>query len=138
MTLNQTLALVDAVFTFVTLVCLVYGYRAIRRKQVERHKRLMLTAFAASALFMAVFVSRFALFGFGKFTGTGAVRGIYLGVFLSHEPLAVVNVPLALAALVLGLRRSITAHREVARFALPIWLYVAVTGLLIYTMLYVL
>jgi putative membrane protein len=138
MTLNHALALVNATCTLVSLVCLVLGYRAIRRAQVERHERLMLGAFAASALFMVVFVIRFATFGFAPFTGTGVTRGIYLAVFLSHEPLAVVNVPLAIATLVLGLRRSVTAHREVARIALPVWVYVAVTGLVIYVMLYLL
>jgi putative membrane protein len=138
MMLNRLLAFVDAAFTSVALVCLLLGYQAIRRRQIDRHKRLMLTAFFASALFLAVFVARFAMFGFAKFQGTGVARGVYLGIFLSHEPLAVVNIPLAIAALVLGLRGSFAAHREVARFAFPMWVYVATTGLLLYVMLYVL
>jgi uncharacterized membrane protein YozB (DUF420 family) len=136
MTLNAALALVNATFTLVSLVCLVLGYRAIRRKQVDRHKRLMIAAFLASAAFMGVFVARFAMFGFGSFDGTGVVRGIYLAVFFSHEPMAVVNIPLAIAALGLGLWGAVAAHREVARMAFPVWVFVAVTGLAIYAMLY--
>jgi putative membrane protein len=136
MTTNAALALVDALFTAASLACLLLGYRAVRRKQIERHRRFMLGAFGASAAFMIVFVIRFASFGFGAFHGSGVVRGVYLGVFLSHEPLAVINVPLAIAAVILGLRRSIAAHREVARIAFPIWVYVAITGLAIYALLY--
>lgn len=137
MTLNSMLAGVNAVCTSASLACLVLGYRAIKRKQIARHERLMIGAFLTSALFMIVFVIRFATFGFAKFQGTGLVHWIYLPIFLSHEPIAVVNVPLAIATLVLGLRRSVAAHREVARFALPIWMFVAATGIALYVLVYV-
>src|SRR5678816_1123039 len=95
----------------------------------------MLAATACGALFLVVFVVRFARFGFRPFGGRGAWRVAYLAVFFTHEPVAVVNVSLVLAAAILGLRRSDAAHREVARMAWPVWVFVALTGLLLYLML---
>ena len=81
---------------------------------------------------------RFVRFGFSAFHGGGAWRALYFAVFFSHEPLAVVNVPLVVCALGLGLAGWHRAHREVARIALPIWLYVAATGVVLYLLLYAL
>lgn len=134
---NARLALADALLTTVTIVCAVAARRAIARKQVERHRNLMLAAVGASALFMAIFVVRFVRHGFMHYAGEGPIRVGYYVVFFSHEPLAVISVPLVVCAMVLGLRRSIRAHSEVARIAYPVWLYVAVTGVLLYLLLYV-
>jgi len=112
------------------------AFVAIRRKRVATHRSLMISAVVASATFMALFVVRFVRFGFAKFEGEGPVRAAYYAIFFSHEPLAVISVPLVLVALVLGLKRSYRAHKEVARIALPIWLYVATTGVLLYLLLY--
>ena len=136
MRLDALLASCDATCSALSLGCALAGYRAIRRKHVERHRALMLMAVAASTGFLVLFVIRFATFGFAPY-GHGGVTGVaYRALLYSHEPLAVINIPLVVAAAVLGLRRSVRAHREVAPIALWIWLYVLVTGLLLFAVLY--
>ena len=138
MTTNLTLASIDAGLSAVSLGYVAAGYVAVKRKQIEIHRRRMIVAFAASAAFLVIFVIRFATFGFQPFTPTGIGRAAYLVVLFSHEPLAVINVPLVVAALILGLRRADRAHREVAPIALWIWSYVLVTGIAIFFALYLL
>lgn len=135
MDLDAALAAADALLATASIAFLVAGYRAIRARRIERHRALMLAAAASSAAFMVLFVFRFATFGFAGFAGTGGWKGLYYAVLLVHEPLAVINIPLVLVALVLGLRRS-SAHPEVARPALLIWLVAAATGVLLYALLY--
>jgi putative membrane protein len=134
--MNHALALTNAVVTTLALTCMIAGWRAIRRRDVRRHKQLMVLAAGLSAVFVAVFLLRFVEHGFTPFQGSGVLRGIYYFVFFSHEPLAVVNVPLVLVALGCGLFGAYAVHKEVARYALPIWIYVAVTGVLIYMLVY--
>ena len=135
MDLNGALALVNAVLTLASIACMALGYVAIRRRAIERHRNWMIAATAFSAAFMAVFVYRFAVFGFEPFQGQGAWKVVYYVVLLTHEPLAVVNIPLVLVALVLGLRRA-KAHAEIARPALLIWFITAVTGVAVYVLLH--
>ena len=137
MDLNDALALADACMSATSLACVLLGYAAIRARRLERHRKFMLAAVATSGAFMALFATRFALFGFEPSHARGGWRGAYLLLLLTHEPLAVINVPLTLAALVLGLRGARDAHRDVARVALPVWLYVLSTGLALYVVLYV-
>ena len=134
--MNHALALTNALLTSTALACMIAGWRAIKRRDILRHKRLMLAATGASAAFVVVFVIRFVGHGFTPFQGHGVLRGIYYGVFFSHEPLAVINVPLVLVAVILGLKRMYAPHKEVAQYALPIWIYVATTGVLIYVLVY--
>jgi len=129
------LATADTLLAVASIAFMVAGYRAIRARRIERHRALMLAAAASSAAFMILFVSRFAYFGFHPFAGAAAWRGVYYGLLFLHEPLAVINIPLVLVALVLGLRRA-SAHREVARPALVVWLIAASSGVLVYAMLY--
>jgi putative membrane protein len=136
MGLNDGLALADACLTAVAVACMLLGYHAIRRKRVARHRNFMLGAVAASTGFLAIFVFRFVRFGFHPFARSGVLRVVFDAVFFSHEPLAVVNVPLVLGAAALGLAGRVPTHREIARWALPIWIYVGVTGILIYFLLY--
>jgi len=135
--LNSALALANAVLTTGAIACMALGYAAIRRRQIDRHRNLMIAATVLSAAFMALFVYRFAVFGFQPFWGTGAWKVVYYIVLLTHEPIAVVNIPLVLVALVLGLRRA-SVHREVARPALLVWFITAVTGVAIYVLLHLL
>jgi putative membrane protein len=135
--LNGLLALTNACLSTISIVCMTTAFFAIRRKRVTLHRNLMLTAASASALFLVLFVVRFVRYGFAHFGGVGAMRVVYLAVFYSHEPIAVINVPLVVAAVILGLRRSFRAHKEVAQMALPLWLYAAVTGVALYLLLYV-
>jgi putative membrane protein len=136
MPLAEALVSASASATVVSLICAALAYRAIRRRQIERHKRLMIAAVAASAIFLALFVYRFVRFGFAPphFEGAGLV--VFRIIFFSHEPIAVVSVPLVLAAAILGLSRSYKAHREIARVALPIWAFSMVTGITLYALLY--
>jgi putative membrane protein len=134
---NARLALVDALLSLSAILLLLLGRRAIRAGRIARHRALMLGATAASAAFLLVFVIRFARYGFQPYHHGGALRALYSVIFFTHEPLAVVNVPLGIAAVILGLLRRDAAHREVARYAYPIWLFVATTGVIIYGFLYV-
>ena len=135
MTLDELLATIDAALILGTIVCAIRGYRAIRRRELTRHRDLMLAAFGFSAAFMILFVIRFVSFGFGDFTSQGGWRVLYYVVLFGHEPIAVLSVPLVLVTLVLGLRRS-PAHVEVARPTLVLWLISAITGVLLYLVLY--
>ncbi|HEX8796049.1 MAG TPA: DUF420 domain-containing protein [Polyangiaceae bacterium] len=135
---NDALAFLDAVLTSASLVSMLRGYAAIRRRETKRHRRCMLMALACAAAFTVSFVARYVMFGRTPFELGGAVRVFYLVVWFSHEPIAVVSVPLVIAAGVLGLRGSFEAHREVARMALPVWVYASATGVLIYLLVYVL
>jgi putative membrane protein len=134
---NGGLALADALLTTIAVACAVSARIAIAAKRVERHRNLMIAAVAASAVFMVLFVVRFVRHGSTPFEGAGVLKVAYYAVFFSHEPLAVINVPLVVCTLVLGLRGAYRAHKEVARIAFPIWVYVAVTGVMLYLLLYV-
>lgn len=135
MTLDEVLAFADATLAAGTVVCATRGYRAIRRRDVIRHRNLMLAAFACSAAFMILFIVRFVTFGFRDFTAAGGWKALYYVVLFAHEPIAVLSIPLVLVTLVLGLRRS-RAHIEVARPTLVVWLISAMTGVLLYVVLY--
>ena len=134
--LNRSLAFADTLLSAISIGFMITGWRAIRQKRVRRHRFCMSLAFASSALFMALFVVRFVKFGFQPFVGDGAARVFYQVVFFAHEPIAVVSIPLVVVAIGLAAAKSFQAHREVARFALPIWLYAATTGVLLYFLLY--
>ena len=116
---------------------LVLGLLAIRGGHRERHRRLMLGAFASSTAFLAVYLLRHALVGSTGFGGEGtAARTVYLAILLSHTVLAVALVPLVLGTLRHSLRGRFPEHRRLARVTLPIWLYVSVTGVVGYAMLH--
>jgi putative membrane protein len=131
---NARLALANAALVSLSAVFMLLGYAAIRRRQIERHRNYMLAAFVTSAVFMVLFVARFVKFGRQPYVGPKLV--LFNVLFFSHEPLAVVSLPLVISALVLGLRRIDRTHREVAQFALPIWLYAALSGVVLYALLY--
>ena len=127
---------VNAVLNATCAVLLVVAYRAIRRRDVARHRRWMLSAAAVSALFLASYLAYHARVGSVRFLGTGAARTVYFTVLLSHTVLAVVVLPLVLRTLYLGLKRRDDAHRLLAKWTFPIWLYVSLTGVVVYVMLY--
>ena len=115
---------------------LVAGYACIRGGHVTAHRMLMSGAFAASTLFLVSYLCYHAQVGSVRFTGTGWIRPVYLTILLSHTVLAVVVVPLALRTLFLAHRQRFAEHRRLARWTLPVWLYVSVTGVAVYWMLY--
>jgi uncharacterized membrane protein YozB (DUF420 family) len=130
-TLNATLNAISAVLLSV-------GYMFIRRKDRRRHKACMLAACAMSILFLMSYVVYHAQVGSKPFPGTGMMRAIYFTVLIPHVILAAAIVPLALITLSRGLANRVDKHRRIARWTLPIWLYVSVTGVMVYLMLYLL
>ena len=128
-TLNAALNATAAVLLFT-------GWRYIRQGRIEAHRRCMLSAFAASTLFLISYVVYHATAGSRPFDGEGPIRVLYFVVLVTHVVLAAVIVPLALVTLARGLRRDDVRHRRLARWTFPIWMYVSVTGVVIYVMLY--
>jgi putative membrane protein len=115
---------------------LVAGYIAIRRGRRARHRALMIAALGASTLFLVSYLTYHAHAGTTRFVGSPPVRAVYLAILGTHTVLAAAIVPLVILALVRALRGEFARHRHVARWALPLWLYVSVTGVVIYLMLY--
>jgi putative membrane protein len=118
---------------FVLLLC---GYLMIRRGNWRAHKRFMLAAFATSGLFLVSYLIYHANIGSRPFPGQGPVRLVYFTILITHVVLAAAILPLSLITLTHGLRARYGRHVAIARWTLPIWLYVSVTGVLVYWMLY--
>jgi putative membrane protein len=136
--LGQALPPLNAALNAASAALLLAGWRAIRAGRRERHRRFMLSAFGCSALFLVGYLTRIALTGTHRFPGGGALRAAYLLVLGSHTLLAALALPLVLRTLFLGLRERFPEHRRLARFTLPVWLYVSLTGVVVYLMLYAL
>jgi uncharacterized membrane protein YozB (DUF420 family) len=117
-------------------VLLVIGYRHIRAGRIDAHRRTMIAAFSASALFLVSYVVYHAQAGSKPFTGTGIARTVYFSILIPHVVLAAAVLPMSIVTLRRGLRRRDDQHRRLARFTLPIWLFVSVTGVIVYVMLY--
>jgi len=126
----------NALLNLTCFVLLVMGRMAIARGDQALHKKRMLAAFTVSAVFLVSYLIRFATTGAHKYPGDGVDRIIYLTLLLSHMVLALVLVPLVIAALRRALRGDFEAHRRIVKFTWPIWVYVSVTGVLVYLMLY--
>lgn len=129
---------VDATLNAVAAGLLVVGRRRIKAGMVEAHRRTMLSAFAASSLFLVLYVVHKASRGFHNttFNMHGGPKIAYLAILFSHLTLAMTVPPLAITLIVFGLRGKIDRHRRLARVAWPIWMYVSVTGVVIYVLLY--
>jgi uncharacterized membrane protein YozB (DUF420 family) len=127
---------INAALNFTCFVFLVLGRMAIARDDVALHRRRMLGAFTASAIFLASYLIRFATTGVHRYPGDGWDKTLYLVTLFSHMALAVVLVPLVIGALRRALRGDFAAHKRLVRFTWPIWVYVSVTGVLVYLMLY--
>lgn len=117
-------------------VFLVIGYVLIRNGRRDAHKRCMLLALTTSALFLISYVIYHANAGSVRFGGTGAIRVVYFAVLIPHVILAATILPLALVTTARGLRGDYARHVRIARWTLPLWLYVSVTGVIVYAMLY--
>lgn len=134
--LGNALAPLNAVLNLTSAICLMVGFGFIRKKKTRLHKRAMLGAVTASSLFLVFYLLRFSLTGTHRFAGEGAVKALYLTILFSHMILAVIIVPLVATLLYLAFRSSFTRHARLARWTFPIWLYVSVSGLLVYLLLY--
>jgi putative membrane protein len=115
---------------------LAAAYHAIRRREIERHHRLMLIAVATSTLFLISYLVYHAQVGSIRFQGQGTVRPVYFTILITHTILAVVIVPMILRTLYLAWKGRFFEHRRLARWTFPLWMYVSVTGVVIYVMLY--
>jgi uncharacterized membrane protein YozB (DUF420 family) len=127
---------VNAVLNATAAVLLVWGYWLIRHRRIQTHRRVMSAAFAVSCLFLVCYLVYHAQAGSKHFAHTGAIRAVYLSVLGTHTALAAAVPVLAILTLRRGLSQRIDAHRRIARWTLPIWLYVSVTGVVVYAMLY--
>lgn len=130
---------INACLNATAAVLLVVGWWAIRGRRVSLHKACMLAAFAMSTIFLASYLHYHFIVRDGRptrFTAEGWPKTIYLTILLTHTVLAVAVAVLAPVSLILGLRDRIDRHRKIARWTMPIWLYVSVTGVVVYWMLY--
>ena len=126
----------NAVLNGTSAVLLAFGYLFIRRKKVNLHKACMVSAFVISTLFLVSYLIYHYHAGSKPFPGVGWTRPLYFAILISHVILATVTLPLSIVTLARGLRGRFEKHRSIARWALPIWLYVSVTGVAVYLMLY--
>jgi putative membrane protein len=126
----------NAALNSLSAVFLLAGYRFIRSKNIEAHRRCMLAAFACSMLFLISYLIYHYQVGSVPFKGEGTIRAVYFTILITHTILAAAVVPLVLVTLTRALKARFEAHRRIARWTLPIWLYVSITGVLVYWMLY--
>jgi len=127
---------VNATLNAISALLLSVGYVLIRTGRIAQHRACMLAACGTSTLFLASYVVYHLHVGSVAFTGQGPIRIVYFTVLISHIVLAALILPLALVTLLRALRERFTAHAAIARWTLPIWLYVSVTGVAVYWMLY--
>ncbi len=127
---------VDATLNAASAILLALGFIFIRKKNIPAHKACMLSAFATSMIFLVCYLTYHYVHGTTHFRGQGPVRSFYFALLGSHTILAVLIVPLALTTLYRALRARFQLHKRIARWTLPLWFYVSVTGVLIYGMLY--
>ena len=127
---------VNATLNAIAAICLIAGYVQIRRGRRELHKRCMLAALTASAIFLVCYVIYHVNTGSRPFPGQGVIRVVYFSILITHVILAATILPLALMTAARGLTAQYDRHVRIARWTLPLWLYVSVTGVVIYLMLY--
>ena len=130
------LATVNAVLNGSTAALLLAGFGFIRKRNIKAHRTCMVTAFVLSSLFLVTYLLHHAQVGSVPFRHDGWIRGVYFAVLVPHVTLAAMIVPLALFTIYRGWTGRIAEHRKIARWTLPIWLYVSVSGVAVYFMLY--
>ena len=135
--LAHQLPALNAILNSVSAALAITAWIQIRRGNRIRHTRIMISAVLVSGLFLASYVTHKALFGTTYFQGPQAVRAIYLSILATHTILAAAIVPLIIATMWRAARGQYGAHRRLARWTLPAWIYVSVTGVIIYVMLYI-
>ena len=127
---------VNAALNATAAALLIWGYTLIRRRRIETHRKVMLAAFVTSSLFLVCYIVYHVQVGSVRFPKTGAIRTVYLTILTTHTALALTVPVLAIITLRRGLTARFDKHRKIARWTLPIWLYVSVTGVVVYLMLY--
>jgi putative membrane protein len=134
--LGAALALTNAVLNGTAALLLFSGWIAIRKRRPDIHWKLMTAAFVVSCIFLACYLTRFYISGAHRYPGHGTWKAIYLSVLVTHMILAAATPPLAIRTLWLAAKKRIPAHRRLVRYTLPIWMYVSVTGVIVYLLLY--
>jgi putative membrane protein len=132
----DSLATVNAVLNAASAIGLMLGFVAIKQKRVDLHRVCMSTSFVLSSMFLVTYLVHHWLVGPVKFERSGPLRALYLAILGPHVLLAILILPLVLTTLYRGLIRDVARHRTIARRTLPLWLYVSVSGVLVYFMLY--
>ena len=127
---------VNACLNGLSAVLLAFGLAAVRAHRIRRHRALMLAAFASSVVFLVSYLTYHAHAGVTRFPGVGVARSVYLSILASHTALAAAVPVMAIITLTFALRRRFRRHRKIARWTWPTWMYVSVTGVVIYWMLY--
>lgn len=136
MDLRSLLPALDAALIASSGVCLLIGFGFIKRGNVAWHKRTMLTAGVLAIGFLIVYALRWALFGSAQFTGEGFLKIVYYVVLITHVIMAIAIVPMAIVTVRRAFRGDYARHKRLARWTFPSWLYVAITGWLVYWMLH--
>ena len=126
----------NAILNALSAILLVGGYISIRRRKIGTHKKFMLAAFSTSCLFLISYLTYHFQIGSKRFEGQGLIRPVYFGILISHTILAAAIVPMVLMTLRRAWKGSFERHAHIARRTLPIWIYVSVTGVVVYWMLY--
>jgi uncharacterized membrane protein YozB (DUF420 family) len=135
MTLHD-LPAVNATLNAISGVLLLVAYTMIRARKIEQHRKVMIAAFVTSSVFLVCYVIYHAQVGSVRFTRHGLVRPLYFTILVTHVTLAALVLPLAIVTLSRGLKARYPQHRRIARWTFPLWLYVSVTGVLVYVLLY--
>ncbi len=136
MLFREVLPSINALLNATSATLLLLGWRAIRVGKRERHRAFMLAACASSVLFLVGYFTRIALTGTHHFPGTGILRTGYLALLATHTVFAALTLPLVVRTLFLSLRQRFTEHRRIARLTFPVWMYVSITGVAVYILLY--
>jgi uncharacterized membrane protein YozB (DUF420 family) len=132
----RDLPTLNAALNATAALLLIWGYTLVRRKRVDTHRRVMLSAFGVSVAFLLSYLFYHYQVGSVRFGRTGTIRTVYLSILLTHTVLAAAVPFLAVASVWRGWTGNYEAHRKVARWTLPIWLYVSISGVVVYGMLY--
>ena len=132
----EDLPAVNASLNAIAGTLLIAGYLMMRARRIEQHRRFMIAAFVTSSLFLISYLVYHAQVGSVRFTRQGVVRPLYYTILVTHVTLAAAVLPLAILTLARGLKGRYPQHRRIARWTFPIWLYVSVTGVLVYVLLY--
>jgi uncharacterized membrane protein YozB (DUF420 family) len=126
----------NALLNTTSALLLLAGFRFIRLRRIQAHRNCQVTAVLTSTLFLISYLTYHYYHGATRFAGQGLVRPVYFAILITHTILAVVIVPLIIVTLYRAVRRDFLRHRRIARWTLPLWLYVSVTGVIVYLMLY--
>ena len=129
------LPLINAILNSITFLSLTFALLAIKRKNIKLHRNLIFTALTSTALFLVTYLAYHFNAPTTKYGGTGILKGVYYFILLTHILLAIVIVPLALISVARGLNMQVEKHRKIARWTMPLWLYVSLTGVLVYILI---